>query len=187
MAEIRETAHGHQIRPACIGLTPPHCGTLAALMAASLNDYDNTWSHHSTGQAAVFASSTHISDAMYAASGPPGCARSVDHQCPVMLPTPPTSNRPSLEESTVTSANLTTHNSGHQHHQCAEPIVTADSHNSPRQHAEPVSFVSPPASPPRVAKRATLDTIAAKAKPVTDGVEETCTIKGVTDVIRRVR
>lgn len=157
---------------------------LSALMAASLNDYDNTWSHprHSTGQVAVFAPSTRT-------SGPPGWARSVDYQHPITLPTPPTSNRPSLEESTVTSANFKNHNSGHQHHQRAEPTVTADSPTSPNlphpehQHAERVSFISPPASPPRVAKRATLDAIAAKVKPVTDGLEETCTIKGVTPML----
>jgi hypothetical protein len=94
----------------------------------------------------------------------------------------------------VTSASPTSHDSGHQHRQRAEPVLEEPtvtpaspiSHNPScpdHQYAEPVPFASPPASPPHVVPPTTLDAIAAKVKRVADGVEETCIIKGVTPTL----
>jgi hypothetical protein len=152
-------SHRTTCRKRCINV-----GQQLFIMATSScgGDYGSSWSvpRFRPSHAQAASTPTHSTSDI---RRPPGSLRSVDYQRPVTLPTPPASNRPSLEESTVISSSTTSHSPG-----C--------------QRGEFVSPVSPPASPPRAGK-VTREDIAAKVKLVTEGVEETCTIEGVTQTL----
>lgn len=131
-------------------------------MATPIN-YDDSYSgpKHLHAQADTSASSASRSRPIV--FWPPWPTASPDHQRSVALPTP-ASNRPSLEDSTeITGSPASVNQASYDH---SVPEVA--------------SLVSPPASPLRIAKPATLDAIIARVRPVAEGIEETSTIKGVT-------
>jgi hypothetical protein len=142
-------------------------------MATSFNNYGQFFSASSSSLTqnkltflpAQAASTPNTGSASTICKLPARSARSNNYQ--VALPTPPASNRPSLEGSTAIPANITTHDLELRDHQQAE---------SP-------SLLSPPTSPPRVVQPLPLQAITSKVYSVANGEEETCTIEGVTPIL----
>ena len=88
---------------------------LASIMATlmSFSDYSDYRSVSVPRHSHTQAANTPTTNSTSTIHRPLGSARSADHQHPVMLPTPPASNHPSLEKSTEILASTASHSSRH--------------------------------------------------------------------------